>query len=92
MKPFFLPLMKKYYLQFAEGTKKTEYRMEKGMYNKNQLFVGRNILISNGYSKKDRLNGVITRVYRSKRAARRSDFIAIYGVQEYAFCFDIELS
>jgi len=91
MKPFFLPLLKKHYLEFSEGTKRTEYRLEKGAYNENQIFVGREIIISNGYTKLGRLKGIITKVYRSKLISKTDSFVAIYGNCKEAFCFDIQL-
>lgn len=61
MKPLFVPLMTKYWDAFANGTKRTEYRLLRGPWNCHAVTVGRPVVLSKGYSGA-RLHGVVTRV------------------------------
>lgn len=60
MKPAFLPLNTEYYLAFKSGLKTNEYRLFGGKYTEKNFYPGREIIISKGYGKLDRICGVIT--------------------------------
>ncbi len=59
MKPLFLPLNRKYYEAFMEGSKTKEYRIGK-RWNDRTCPVGRAVTLSLGYGKQNRAMGVIT--------------------------------
>tara|TARA_R110002050_G_scaffold57423_3_gene128932 strand:+ start:80013 stop:80306 length:294 start_codon:yes stop_codon:yes gene_type:complete len=56
MKPYFLPLMKIYYLKFKSGEQDCEIRPANHHgWNIKNIFPGRSLLLSSGYGKQDRL-------------------------------------
>lgn len=63
-KPLFIPLHAHWFDQFAAGTKTTEYRKFGGRWNANTCYPGRPVLLSNGYSKRNRLSGEIAAANR----------------------------
>lgn len=83
--------MKQYYLAFAEGSKTVEYRKAGGPWNRKTCVVGREIIISNGYTSKGRLRGVITGFKESAAAGRRKGFVEIYGSGNIAACISIKV-
>lgn len=91
MRPLFLPLMKQHYLAFADGSKTVEYRKAGGPWNRTTCVVGREIIISNGYTSKGRLRGVITEFKESASAGRRKWFVEIYGDGNIAACISIKV-
>ncbi len=58
-KPLFLPLKTQYYAAFEIGHKSEEYRLYGKMWNEKNCRIGRRITLSNGYGKKNRLQGII---------------------------------
>jgi len=60
-KPLFIPLKKKYYQAFKKGTKTVEYRKYGKRWNEKTCFVGRDVTLSLGYGKKDRMTGKVTK-------------------------------
>lgn len=48
-KPLFVPLQKKYFMQFVDGTKRDEYRVNGPRWNKGTCTPGRQVVIANGY-------------------------------------------
>ncbi|NBS71569.1 hypothetical protein EBT31_22055, partial [bacterium] len=59
--PLFVPLMAIYWFKFADGSKRTEYRLLRGGWNRSTVWTGRRVIFSKGYNGA-RLRGVITRV------------------------------
>ena len=58
MKPLFIPLKKKFWEQFRDGTKDTEYRRRGPRWNLDTCQLGRQVVLSCGYSGA-RLTGTI---------------------------------
>jgi len=56
----FVPLKTEYFRAFADGTKQTEYRIYGPRWNERVCRVGRRVVLSNGYGKRERLTGTIT--------------------------------
>jgi hypothetical protein len=59
-KPLFIPLKSQYYYAFAYGRKSTEYRQYGPRWNERVCRIGRPVVLSRGYGKRDRLAGIIT--------------------------------
>ncbi len=59
MKPLFLPLKTKYYDDFLSGDKGDELRRYGPRWNEKTCPVGREVLLSKGYGKKNRTTGRI---------------------------------
>lgn len=63
MKPLFIPLKTRWFRAFAEGRKKVEYRAYGPRWHEGTCVVGREVVISHGYSG-DRISGVIVGFHR----------------------------
>lgn len=63
-KPLFIPLKREFYLAFQNGSKTEELRPEGPRWNPGTCVVGRPVVLSLGYGKTHRMQGVITG-YRS---------------------------
>lgn len=59
MKPLFIPLTTKYFEAFKGGSKTDELRLYGKRWNKKTCFVGREVVLSKGYGKHERLKGKI---------------------------------
>ncbi len=66
LKPLFIPLKREYFEAFKSGTKTEEYRPEGPRWNARTCAVGRPVVLSLGYGKANRLNGVVTGYRASK--------------------------
>lgn len=53
--PLFIPVKTKFYEDFLDGTKDTEYRKAGPRWNKRTCWIGRPAVISKGYGKQNRL-------------------------------------
>lgn len=58
-KPLFLPLTGRWFDQFANGRKDTEFRRLGPRWNEKTCRVGRTVTLSRGYGKQHRLSGVV---------------------------------
>ena len=58
-KPLFVPVYTVFYEQFKKGSKSIEYRTYGPRWNEKTCWVGRTVVVSKGYGKKDRLNGIV---------------------------------
>lgn len=83
-KPLFIPLNSEHYEAFKDGSKGDEYRLNGKRWNTKTCYVGRKVVLSKGYGKKNRLYGVITRVVIKKAielpSKVQSDVLVIYGM------------
>lgn len=59
MKPLFIPLKREYFDAFERGEKDTEYRIWGPRWNERVCIMGRDVVLSCGYGKHRRLEGVI---------------------------------
>ena len=64
MKPLFIPLKSEYYDQFLSGKKTEELRMYGARFNESTCPPGRNVILSKGYGKSNRLVG---RIWKFKK-------------------------
>ena len=63
MKPYFLPLMKEYYLKIKNGEQDCEIRpFNHRGWNGNNIYPGRELNVSNGYQKHGRIIKRINKV------------------------------
>lgn len=58
-KPVFIPLKGQYYDAFISGDKVEELRLYGPRWNEKTCYIGRPVLLSRGYGKAHRANGVI---------------------------------
>lgn len=61
MNPLFVPLKTKYFNEFASGEKTEELRAYGPRWNENTCPIGRQVTLSHGYGKNQRLTGKIWR-------------------------------
>ncbi len=59
MKPLFIPLKTRWFREFAEGRKNVEYRVYGPRWHEGTCVIGRDAVISHGYSG-DRLSAVVS--------------------------------
>jgi hypothetical protein len=78
IKPLFIPLKRKYYERFISGRKNHELRLEGKRWNSKTCFAGRKVVLSLGYGKYDRVEGVIRDTYTVENCGN-IDFIELYG-------------
>lgn len=92
LKPLFIPLKRKYFEEFRDGSKTTEYRLLGSRWNANTCRVGRPVILSLGYGKRHRLNGTISSF--SASFALTPDFLACYPHAEdpVMACIGIQLA
>lgn len=67
--PLFIPLNGHYYDLFESGNKDTEYRLNGKRWNLKTCFVGRQVILSRGYGKQNRLSAKIYAVNVVKLSA-----------------------
>ena len=60
MKPMFIPLKTEFYEMFESEEKNTEYRLYGPRWNEKICHVNREVIISKGYGKRNRMKGKIT--------------------------------
>lgn len=89
-KPYFCPLKKEFYLKFENGEQDCEIRPNNHRgWNRKNIYPGRELTVSNGYGKKNRLTFKIVGVVATNGSWpdcvpewHRSACEAIYGEQE----------
>lgn len=87
--PLFIPLKTAYFEAFRAGTKTIEFRLYGPRWNERTCPVGRPVVLSKGYGKRDRLQGVITEF--RKRFMATSDWLDCYGEPGMAACIRVAL-
>lgn len=91
-KPLFIPLKAEFYDAFERGEKHTEYRIHGPIWNSNVCRVGRRVLISKGYGKKNRLFGRITSFQVEEQPLGKiPDWEKVYDTAAAAACIGIHL-
>jgi hypothetical protein len=86
----FIPLKTEYFEAFANGSKDTEYRPYGARWNERSCAIGRAVVLSKGYGKQERLEGVI--VGFQKRFLNTVDWIDCYGMPGTAACIEIKVT
>jgi hypothetical protein len=79
MKPLFIPLKTAYFDMFREGSKSTEYRVYGPRWNERTCKPGRPVVLSKGYGKAHRLEGVVEDFTIDPEPWRNAAFVGIYG-------------
>lgn len=82
MKPLFIPLMTKYFLDFKLGLKDTEFRKYGRGFTEKTCMPGREVILSKGYSG-ERLRGKI------KSFAIKTMDTEVYGKAQKIICIRI---
>ena len=92
-KPLFIPLMKKYYKAFQDGSKTVEYRRYGAVWNERTCRPGRRVVLSCGYGKKNRCEGVVTNVFEWMSPCDLPGWVECYGndLHNTACCIEIKL-
>lgn len=94
MKPLFIPLKTEYYEAFKDGSKTEELRIYGPRWNRDTCRVGREVVISKGYGKQNRMKG---RIWSFKRqhgslfgSTYRAAIVDVYGALDiYIACISI---
>ena len=83
MKPLFIPLKTKYFNQFKDGTKTKELRRYGKRWNENTCSIGREVILSKGYGKHERLKKEIHDFYvihgSNLNYNYKKDVLDVYG-------------
>lgn len=91
-KPLFIPLKTAYYEAFCSGEKTTEYRPNGPRWNRYTCRIGRRVVISKGYGKVARQEGVITGFEVSAEPTKTDAWRDCYGsLVAAAACITIKL-
>ena len=64
MRPLFIPLKKEYFQAFKSGNKTEELRVYGPGWNEKTCLIGREVVLSKGYGKHERLKG---RIWKFKK-------------------------
>ena len=96
LKPLFIPLKTEFYNKFLSGEKTEELRAYCARWNENTCVVGRKVVLSKGYGKKNRINGVIWKFKKQRGetfgSTYRESIKNIYGTLDIDIaCISIQL-
>lgn len=84
VRPLFIPLKTEYFQAFADGSKREELRRYGPRWNERTCCVGRDVVLSKGYSKQARkaiwANMEVQCPYQRKRQGRKSELI-VYDLE-----------
>ena len=91
-KPLFIPLKGEYYDAFADGRKDTEYRRRGPRWNAETCRIGRRVILSRGYGKKSRIEGVIVGFSYDLVPSKLPGWVECYGANSGdAACIKIKV-
>lgn len=83
IKPLFIPLKTEYYEAFKSGDKTEELRAYGARWNENTCQIGREVVISKGYGKANRMKGDIWKFKRQHgstfSATHKGSLLVVYG-------------
>lgn len=90
VKPLFVPLNAKYYEAFKDGSKTEELRLYGPRWNEKTCFIGREIVLSRGYGKQNRMKG---RIWKFKKQ-HGSTFGSTYkkSILDVFFNLDVDIA
>ncbi|WP_319502547.1 helix-turn-helix transcriptional regulator [uncultured Draconibacterium sp.] len=93
-KALFIPLKKEHFEDFESGIKTKEFRPYGKRWNEKNCRVGRQVLLSCGYGKYRRLNGIIKSFTKvpAKDSEGRDPFYSIYGTDPDKMVAEIEIT
>lgn len=93
MNPLFIPLKRAYFEAFKAGTKSEEFRPEGPRWNARVCAVGRPVVLSLGYGKANRLQGVIVSYRSSIEPTQTAAWKDCYGDRSgLAACIGIRVT
>ena len=93
MKPLFIPLKREYFEAFKNGSKVEEFRPEGPRWNSRTCALGRPVVLSLGYGKSNRLNGVVAGYRVSLEPTHTAAWRDCYGDRKgQAACIRVELT
>lgn len=88
-KPLFIPLNKEHYDAFASGEKHSEFRLYGPRWNSKTCYSGRDVILSRGYGKSNRL---AAKILSAGIAIEKPEaWIRIYGADDKKGCWCINL-
>jgi len=90
MKPLFIPLKTKYYEAFKDGSKTDELRAYGPRWNHGTCKVGREVVLSKGYGKQNKMKGRIWSFKKQHGALFGSTYKA--AIKETYGTLDIEIA
>ncbi len=79
MTPLFIPLRSEFFDAFKRGEKRVEYRKRGPRWNAETCFIGRPVVLSRGYGKRERLLGTITAFHYDTCPSRLPGWVECYG-------------
>jgi hypothetical protein len=89
VKALFIPLKARFYWDFVAGLKDTEYRPYGPRWNEGTCKIGRPVLLSKGYGKRERSWGQIVGFERKEMCSQ--EWLSCYGAPGDAACIKIKL-
>ena len=94
MKPLFIPLTTKYYEAFKNGTKTDELRLYGKRWNEKTCAIGREIILSKGYGKRERMKGHISKFKKQHGSTfgstyKESILDVFFNLDVYIACISI---
>jgi len=94
-KPLFIPLRSEHYESFKAGKKSEELRLYGQRWNERTCTVGRGVVLSKGYGKKDRMTGEIWKFKRQYGttfgSTYRAAILSCYGTLDvWIACISIK--
>lgn len=85
-KPLFIPLKTQYFNEFSSGEKSKEFRRYGARWNEETCAVWRDVVLSKGYGKQSRLDGMVVGFEKKKAAdlseVERKSIFDVYGTLE----------
>lgn len=78
-KPIFIPLKREFFEAFRRGEKDEEFRLEGPRWNARTCFVGRQVVLSLGYGKRERLAGLVVGYSARKEPTQTDVWRECYG-------------
>ena len=93
MKPLFIPLKSEFFRAFQAGTKTVEFRQYGRRWNEATCQLGRPVVLSHGYGKRERLQGVVVGFSADTEPTKTDAWRKCYGhqVDSVAACITIRL-
>jgi len=81
MKPVFIPLKRQYFEAFKSGHKKIEYRRLGGQFTSANCFPGREVTLSKGYGKSNRIRGTVVKSWIEHHEHPAGAIAKCYGTE-----------
>ncbi len=97
MKPLFIPLKSEHYEAFKDGSKGDELRLYGPRWNHGTCVIGREVILSKGYGKQNRMKGEIWKFKKQHGSTFGSTYkktiLEIYGTLDVDIaCISIKLT